>query len=199
MDQVCLKSHLRDIVEITTNHGVFRAQKCLVTLPFGYLKKHHQSLFNPSLPTKKITSMKHIHFGLLDKIVLKFDHSWWPTLADSFYMLTNELGSPGLVWVVNHGGLVNESILVCYVSGAQARTLEALPENEAIARIMKVLRENFADVKVPDPIKFARTQWERDPFALGSYTVWLVVGTTLIHFIAYSRWARYQKGLYRAV
>ena len=35
----------------------FRADSVIVTIPLGYLKKHHKTLFKPALPQKKVRIM----------------------------------------------------------------------------------------------------------------------------------------------
>ena len=59
-------------VVVTTDKGIFHAPKCLITLPLGYLKKHHFSIFKPALSLSKQISIENINMGLLNKIAIRF-------------------------------------------------------------------------------------------------------------------------------
>ena len=48
----------------------------LVTLPLGVLK-HNPPKFTPELPLRRREAIDRLGFGLLDKIVLKYDQAWW--------------------------------------------------------------------------------------------------------------------------
>ncbi|EGG10464.1 uncharacterized protein MELLADRAFT_93440 [Melampsora larici-populina 98AG31] len=51
------------------------------TLPLGVLKsilvKDHL-FFNPPLPARRCQAIERIGFGLLNKVILRYDHAWWP-------------------------------------------------------------------------------------------------------------------------
>jgi polyamine oxidase len=48
----------------------------LVTLPLGVLK-HNPPKFTPELPLRRREAINRLGFGLLNKIVLKYDQAWW--------------------------------------------------------------------------------------------------------------------------
>jgi lysine-specific histone demethylase 1 len=114
--------------------------------------------------------MESIHFGLLDKIGLVFPETWWSKVPDSFYLFTREFGERGLVWIVNQGKMVDRPLLVCHLAAGLARNMEKMSDEEVTERIMRVLRDNFRNASIPDPLQTIVTRWEQDPFALGSYT-----------------------------
>lgn len=56
-------------VKVRTEAGlVYEAPKVVVTVPLGYLKKHHQQLFTPTLSADKIEGMNGLIMGVLDKV-----------------------------------------------------------------------------------------------------------------------------------
>jgi monoamine oxidase len=64
---------------VTSKHGtnsyVFlmqQARYCLVTLPLGVLKDSRVG-FTPSLPRNKLKAIQNIGFGIMDKVILKFE------------------------------------------------------------------------------------------------------------------------------
>jgi polyamine oxidase len=54
----------------------WQGQCTLVTLPLGVLK-HNPPKFVPELPLRRREAINRLGFGLLNKIVLKYDHAWW--------------------------------------------------------------------------------------------------------------------------
>lgn len=51
----------------------YETSKVLCTIPLGYLKRNHDRLFTPKLPSAKINSIENLGFGCVDKIFLVFD------------------------------------------------------------------------------------------------------------------------------
>ena len=53
------------------------ADRVIVTVPLGVLKAGTIA-FDPPLPEEKQQAIERLGFGLLDKVVLKFDQPFWP-------------------------------------------------------------------------------------------------------------------------
>ncbi|CAG09386.1 unnamed protein product [Tetraodon nigroviridis] len=65
-------------VIIQCNNGeMIAADHVIVTIPLGFLKKHHSTLFSPPLPLNKIHSIQRLGFGTNNKIFVEFDSAWW--------------------------------------------------------------------------------------------------------------------------
>uniref|UniRef100_A0A3P9QDK9 Polyamine oxidase n=1 Tax=Poecilia reticulata TaxID=8081 RepID=A0A3P9QDK9_POERE len=58
------------------------ADHVIVTVPLGYLKKHHTRLFRPPLPLHKLHSIQRLGFGTNNKIFVEFDEPWWDADCD---------------------------------------------------------------------------------------------------------------------
>ena len=143
---------------------------CVCTVPLGVLQKRAIN-FVPPLPVTRWTAIDSMGMGLLDKIVLQFDHSFWPSdferfgvahldpaRVKSFYDCSSEVGAP---------------VLTCFLGGDAARRVDSvtgLDDDEAVAETMATLKSIFGKDSVPDPIAFAVTRWHTDPFAFGAYS-----------------------------
>lgn len=78
-----LKSKLSDnmfklnepVVEINWSDigQVYEANKVISTIPLGFLKAHHKTLFKPNLPEDKVLSIENLGFGCIDKIFIAFE------------------------------------------------------------------------------------------------------------------------------
>src|SRR5262249_15435102 len=66
--------------------------------------------------------------------------------------------------------------LVMLVGGDEGRDIEDWSEEQTHAWVMDVLHSAFGD-KVVEPVAIERTNWSRDPFALGTYS-YIAVGAT---------------------
>ena len=68
--------------------------------PFAYcvgvLKKYHEKIFSPSLPSNLITAIENIGFGAIDRIKLDFEEPFW------------DLNDPGLLIVQNEEKIITE-------------------------------------------------------------------------------------------
>lgn len=68
-------------VRVHTDTGVFEADAAIVTVPLGVLKRApheaHAVRFQPPLPQRKLTAIKRLGFGCLNKVMLLFPYSFW--------------------------------------------------------------------------------------------------------------------------
>jgi hypothetical protein len=55
---------------------VYEADQVLVTVPLGYLKLNHRSLFYPSLPVEKVSAIERLGFGTVNKVFLVFNENF---------------------------------------------------------------------------------------------------------------------------
>lgn len=71
---------------ISTDQSQYAANRVVCTIPLGVLKVHTERkpdfsearpLFTPDLPIEKITAIRSLGFGTLDKIFLVYDKPWW--------------------------------------------------------------------------------------------------------------------------
>ncbi|WP_333894394.1 flavin monoamine oxidase family protein [Mycolicibacterium gadium] len=82
-------------VRIETSQGVVEADRAIVTIPLGVLKAGTIA-FDPPLPEAKRAAIERLGFGLLDKVVLKFDEPFWPD-AEVIGLVGSEQPVPFLI------------------------------------------------------------------------------------------------------
>ncbi|KAH9810390.1 hypothetical protein DFH28DRAFT_1085655 [Melampsora americana] len=72
-----------DLIKLTSDYAI-------CTLPLGVLKsiliKDH-SFFNPPLPVRRCEAIERIGFGLLNKVILRYERAWWPIEAPWLMLL----------------------------------------------------------------------------------------------------------------
>lgn len=190
-------------VRVETRCGqIFAAEACIVTVPLGVLQSGDVA-FWPPLPYWKSSAMSRIGFGLLNKIVLRFEHPFWAfsefssgsldrkfdeRTADSLQSTDKDPGGPDYIGRVTskHGEFylflsmlrcTGAPILVALTAGDFAEQLENMLDSEISEKAMEVLRGMFPKVAPAAPLAYAVTRWRSDPFSRGSYS-FAKVGTT---------------------
>ena len=110
-------------VRLETSQGVVDADRAIVTVPLGVLKAGTIA-FDPPLPEEKRLAIERLGFGLLDKVVLKFDQPFWPE--------TDVIGLVGrdqpVSMLINGTVFAGTPLLVGLRGGHDAREREALSD-----------------------------------------------------------------------
>ncbi|KAI0160327.1 vacuolar protein sorting 33A-like protein [Xylariaceae sp. FL1272] len=150
------------------------------TIPLGVLK-HGSVEFDPPLPEKKTGAIGRLGFGILNKIILVYDHVFWDASTDIFGCLRlppsrhslkqNEYASQRgrcFQWfnVSNTSGI---PVLLALMAGDAGFDTEYSKNDELVAEATQVLRSVFG-AKVPRPVQSIVTRWGSDRFARGSYS-----------------------------
>jgi len=169
---------------------VVECDACIVTLPLGVLKKDAVE-FVPPLPKWKQNAINTVGFGNLNKVVVEFDHVFWPEEFDvcgrvvspndnpecwlqlpseTEFKYTNRRGEFFTFWALNRCLRDNRPILIFLVAGQAAHNVENLDDESVISSLMATLRNVFPDKTVPQPKRAVVTKWATDPFARGSYS-----------------------------
>ena len=153
-------------VVIQTNRGVFRADRVILTLPLGVLKKGSVA-FDPVLPESKLAAIEDIGMGCLNKVYLRFPRAFWRKDIDGFNYQSPEPGE----WSQWHNPLqhMEVPVLAAYNSGSFARGLEKKTDSAMVAGAMETLRKIHGP-SIPEPEDFQVTRWASDPYARGSYS-----------------------------
>ena len=153
-------------VRVHTSSGEFGADRVLVTLPLGVLKAGSVT-FDPPLPQRKQDAIRRLGMGTLAKIGLRFDRVFWP---DRVYVFGLHEGSGGGGTVaVNRASVDGTPELTLLIGGRLGVEIEAMTDAAVLAWSMARIRAAFG-ASAPDPVAVKRTQWSRDPYALGSYS-----------------------------
>jgi monoamine oxidase len=157
--------HSLDRVEVETDAGRFSARHAVITIPVSLLKRGAIA-FDPPLPAAKQEAIDRIGFGSLAKLGLVFEEPFWPHSGYCFGLRGGE--ADGASVAVTPYAVSGEALLILLYGADLAGALEAMDESEAVARARAQLSAEFG-CEIPPPIAVRRTQWTRDPLALGSY------------------------------
>ncbi len=141
---------------VTTPQGRLEADRVLVTLPVGVLKKGKVA-FAPALPEWKQKAISHLDMGNLKKVALEFaPGSLAKAQSDSFLQIE---GEKSLFCLRPEG----TDMVVALAGGPFSAQFTT---REAVAQLDKVYGPGLADKLVAS----RETNWERDPWAEGSYS-----------------------------
>jgi monoamine oxidase len=163
-------------VTATTDRGVFRADRAVVTLPLGVLKNRAVE-FVPALPAKKLDAVKALGMGVANKVVLRFDKPFWPEEPEYFGYAGQDRGQ--FVEWVNLYRYTGKPILSLWSQGDAARALEKQTDEQVVDRAMAVMRK-IHGVRATDPVGALVSRWQSDPFTVGSYSH-MAIGSSLAH------------------
>lgn len=169
-----------DGVTVTTDQGEFEAERVVVTLPIGVLRKGVVE-FDPPLPEDKATAIEHIGAGVLNKVYLRFATAFWEDDdTDWIGYIPEKKGEWGEYLNIYY--YTGQPILLCFNAGEYGLAVEKLSDEEIVAAAMKTLRRMYGE-DIPDPKAWLITRWGSDPFALGSYSH-AAPGATADDFVA---------------
>lgn len=158
-----------------------QADKIVFTAPLGVLKKGSVK-FEPPLPEWKTGAVNRLGFGIMNKVILVFEKSFWDSERDMFGLLReptthNSLSQADyrqnrgrfyLFWnCIKTTGL---PVLIALMAGDAAHEAERMIDSEILGEVTCQLRNIFKDVAVPDPLETIVTRWGQDKFANGSYS-----------------------------
>uniref|UniRef100_A0A2C9GRY9 Amine oxidase domain-containing protein n=1 Tax=Anopheles arabiensis TaxID=7173 RepID=A0A2C9GRY9_ANOAR len=165
-----------------TNGATFSATHLILTVSLGVLQDLHTGWFDPPLPAPKRNSIEGLYIGTIDKLFLEFDEPFWP--QDGSWHGFGLLWEPADLEQLRHDGRQwlrsvcaffvpdrTERLLVGWIYGHDARTMEALPEGQVIDGLMYLLRKFLPHLPVPaGPRWFSRSRWYSNPHFRGSYS-----------------------------
>lgn len=166
--------HTDQKVTILTSQGTFIADRAIITLPIGVLKKGIVQ-FVPALPAPKQAAINHLSMGTLDKVIMRFPYQFWDKQPHIIGYLAPEPDS--FMDFLNLAHFLDQPILLAFCAGKLARTIEEWTDPQIIAHVMRSLRAMYTP-NIPEPTTVQITRWTQDPFAYGSYSA-IPVGATL--------------------
>ncbi|CAM6091479.1 unnamed protein product [Calypogeia fissa] len=161
-----------DGVKVVAGDQVFDGDMALCTVPLGVLKKGSIK-FEPELPQRKLDAIKRLGFGLLNKVVMLFPHTFWGTDLDTFGHLGQSPSARGEFFLFySYAAVSGGPLLLALVAGEAAIQFESMPPLEAVTRVLAVLRGIYEPrgIQVPDPIQTVCTRWGSDCLCYGSYS-----------------------------
>ncbi len=173
-------------VSVTTESDLFDADRVVVTLPLGVLKRGNVE-FSPALPREKVTALSKLAMGVLDKTYLKFPAAFWQTGEDPIGYI-GDVGARTTSQIPEYYTLdqaLDLPILFGFTAGTQARRFEQLDSATISASALASLRKIFGS-SVPEPDAMIQTRWGADPYSYGSYS-FVPVGAKTEHYDVLAR------------
>jgi monoamine oxidase len=154
-----------DIIQVTTEDGqIYRSEFVLLTVPLGVLKAK-QIQFKPSLPQWKLNVIDRIGFGIFEKVILIWNQPWWNSSHFYFLKVSKEPNQFGY-WV-NANKWNDKPAIISFITDKTILTLEP---DQTIEHTLSTLDEMFPLIVIPEPDHTYITNWNEDPFSLGSYS-----------------------------
>lgn len=153
-------------IKIVTEGQEYHAQKVIVTVPLGVLKKNAIK-FKPELPDFKKNAINNIGMGIVDKFYLEFPKVFWDDVQYIGYT-SEQLDKFNYFLNVNH---INKNInsLMTFAFADSAKELEDMTDEMVIDEIMENLTSIYGK-DIPKPSTFIRTKWGNDENTYGSYS-----------------------------
>ncbi|TRY70897.1 hypothetical protein TCAL_02797 [Tigriopus californicus] len=164
--------------QLTCENGeIFQASHVISTASLGYLKQHHNELFQPPLPSRMVNAIESIGFGTIDRIKLDFVAPFWDASNPGYMILwdrnINDEPLNRSTWVQHVVGfdavIDHPNMLMAWVSGEAARIMESLPDQTIATQLCDVLRL-VTKKSLPDLKSVDVTRWYTNPFQLGVYS-----------------------------
>lgn len=161
-----------DGVQVVAGGQVFQGDMVLCTVPLGVLKSGSIK-FVPELPNRKLEAIKRLGFGLLNKVALLFPTVFWGAEIDTFGHLCDDASRRGEFFLFySYASVSGGALLIALVAGEAAINFESMDPNDAVERILEILRGIYGPrgVVVPEPVQTVCTRWGSEPLSMGSYS-----------------------------
>lgn len=165
------------------NGKTITADHVIVTVSLGYLKKHHSSMFSPSLPLHKLRSIQRQGFGTNNKIFVEFDSPWWDADCEIIYFIwenedamVDQIPDMQSSWIKKLFGFTvlkpterYGHVLCGWIAGHESEHMETLSDQEVAQAVTQLIRR-FTGNPIITPRRVMRSQWFHDPWTIGSYS-----------------------------
>lgn len=168
------------LVKVSTTDGkVYEADKVVVAVPLGVLKKN-KIKFIPDLPTYKQDVINRMHMGNVNKFLVKWDKTFWDNQLQYIGYTADAKGRFNYFLNVNKFA-PNSNALMTFAFGDEADVTEKQTDDQIINEIVTNLRNIYGDAVPQQKPKLLRTKWRENQFTFGAYS-FVGVGSTTNDF-----------------
>jgi len=147
---------------------VFHGSHVVVAVPLGVLKAR-AIRFHPELPRPKLTAIRRVGFGWIEKVALAFDEPFWSDATHTHIVNVSRRVPFQLPLWVDVDRISGEPALVAFSSGSDARRMHRLGPRAALELTLARLRDILGR-DVPPPRAWHVTDWQGSPYTRGGYT-----------------------------
>lgn len=144
------------------------ASHAVVTVPLGVLKGRSID-FRPALDSSRSHAIDRLGFGRFDKLVMRYDHSYWQDIDVSHLVCTPSDGSPAPQGLLSQDGILGQPIIMAFAFGSTHAWLADSELEEVTAAAHDLLCRALGK-ELPPPVESLRSEWWRDPWTRGAYT-----------------------------
>ena len=170
-------SRVADGVVVESTAGRFEADHVVCSLPLGVLKAGNV-VFDPPLPAPHADAIRRMGMGTVTRASIEFAEGFWPTEPHYFGHVAATRGR----WptILNHRAITGRNILSAIATGPYAVLADTMTPEALKADLLAALADLFGR-KLPEPTGFVVSNWSRDAFAGGAYSV-IAPGSTPADF-----------------
>lgn len=157
----------------------------IITSSLGFLKDHHDKLFEPELPTHMVQAIGCMGFGMINKVFLEFTEPWWESDTKGFQFLwkvknesqndafNKEENSNLASWTHDLTGFDilkdHPALLLGWIGRKGAQVIETLSEHQVIQDCAQMFRHFLKNESVPEASRCFKTCWSNNQFVRGGY------------------------------
>lgn len=167
-------------VTVHTNNGVFRAPRCIVTLPLGVLQQaNRENGIRLQPEPAAIAQARRLAMGSAERFTMVFRERWWEqskrvsekALRTMSFLFTFQRSTR--VWWTRHPEPEPLAALTGWAGGQSAATLVGRDADElgetACHELAEVFGLPFEQVR-ESLLTTHKHEWQTDPFSLGAYS-----------------------------
>ena len=164
-DRSCNACHNQTNAISLPHTKVYEAERVVVALPIEMIKRENV-VFYPPLPQEKKNALQNLQMGTMNKVFLKFDNRFWDDTSYFFEPLKTDYSR--IVEFFNAASVGNHNVLIAFLAGYHAKSIESMNDTEVTEMIMQDLRQMFGN-SIPQPVAMQRTAWHTQSLSLGCY------------------------------
>lgn len=154
-------------VVVESAAGRLQADHVVCSLPLGVLKAGTVA-FDPPLPAAHAEAIRRMGIGTMTKASVEFAEGFWAREPHYFgYVATTRGRWPT---ILNHTAITRRNVLTAIATGPYAELAGAMTPEALKADLLAALADLFGR-KLPEPTGFVVSNWSRDAFAGGAYSV----------------------------
>lgn len=161
------------VVKVTTNHGVFEAERIIVAVPLGVLKAGVID-FQPGLPSRIEEAIEGLGFGSRYRLVMEFPARFWDANADVIGKVGRIHGRYGKgehISMNPRQNVVGRPILSMDMMASYGNRMEQMGLQGAVRHAMQELRSIYGP-GIPTPIHAHASDWHSNSLFGGAYSGW---------------------------
>ncbi|XP_064121061.1 uncharacterized protein LOC135225657 [Macrobrachium nipponense] len=163
-----------DPLVVLADGSSYRTNYIISALPLGTLKDYHHRTFVPPLPRSLSNALMAFDAGVVNRISLGWDYSWWGPKPFSQQLLWKDYNFPReMEWMSNIVSIRSNperpTQLEMEVFGDAAIAMENMSTEQVIAHLINFLRTTKKEYTVSLPVFFHRSKWRQSHWSRGSY------------------------------